>query len=125
MRSGARQCPWPATCGMTLRHRYDDVGLPCRNTTGSPCPTSTYAISLSSTFTRRRSYGSAAEMAGTFTPTLYPTRERSLPQPLLRKRNEARTNGEDLDHIAAGEDEQADRELAVARRRLRLVSRGH
>ena len=32
------QRPRPSRCGMTLRHRYDDVGLPCRNTMGSPAP---------------------------------------------------------------------------------------
>jgi DNA-binding MarR family transcriptional regulator len=32
IRSGARQRARSATCGITLRHRYDEVGLPCRNT---------------------------------------------------------------------------------------------
>ena len=41
MRSGAMQRPNDARCGMTLRHRYDDVGLPCRKTMGLPAPTST------------------------------------------------------------------------------------
>src|SRR5437899_994103 len=63
MRSGARQRPAPSSRAMTLRHRYDDVGLPCRNTIGSPTPTSTQAMWLSSTRSRRRSYQSAAEMA--------------------------------------------------------------
>jgi len=45
IRSGARQRVLPATCGITLRHRYDEAGLPCRNTTGSaPGPESVYAI---------------------------------------------------------------------------------
>src|SRR3990172_6446336 len=61
-RSGARQRPSPATCGITLRQRYDDVGLPWRNTIGSPAPVSTYASSLSSSATRRRGCGSTAEM---------------------------------------------------------------
>jgi hypothetical protein len=30
-----------------FRHRYDGVGLPCRNTMGSPTPTSTWAIAPS------------------------------------------------------------------------------
>ena len=38
------QRPTGATCGMTLRHRYDEVGLPCWNTMGSPSPISTYAM---------------------------------------------------------------------------------
>jgi len=59
-RSGARQRPSAARCGITLRQRYDDVGLPWRNTIGSPVPVSTYASSVSSTRTRRRGWGSAA-----------------------------------------------------------------
>ena len=38
--------------GITLRHRYDEVGLPCRNTTGSPAPTSWKASCLPSTSTK-------------------------------------------------------------------------
>jgi hypothetical protein len=38
-----------------LRQRYDEVGLPCSSTMGSPLPTSTYAISLPRT--RRRCFG--------------------------------------------------------------------
>jgi hypothetical protein len=30
MWSGAMQRPSGCRCGMTLRHRYDEVGLPCR-----------------------------------------------------------------------------------------------
>src|SRR5215471_21079737 len=30
MRSGAMQCAIGATKGMTFRHRYDEVGFPCR-----------------------------------------------------------------------------------------------
>ena len=30
--------------GVMLRHKYDDVGFPWRNTMGSPSPTSSYAI---------------------------------------------------------------------------------
>src|SRR5688500_10615069 len=62
MRSGARQRPEASRCGITLRHRYDDVGLPCRKTMGRPTPISTNAMWLSRTGSRRRSYRSAAEM---------------------------------------------------------------
>ena len=54
IRSGAMQRPRGCTCGNTLRHRYDEVGLPCSSTMGSPSPTSTYAISLPRT--RRRHF---------------------------------------------------------------------
>ena len=41
------QRAWPDTWGMMLRHRYDEVGLPWRNTTvRSPEPASWYAIRL-------------------------------------------------------------------------------
>ena len=40
--------------GNTLRQRYDEVGLPCGSTMGSPCPTSMHAISLPRT--RRRCF---------------------------------------------------------------------
>src|SRR5258705_8332069 len=48
--------------GNTLRQRYDEVGLPCSSTMGSPCPTSTYAISLPRTRRRCFWYGNAAEI---------------------------------------------------------------
>lgn len=32
-----------------MRHRYDDVGFPCRNTTGTPAPDSAYAMNESLT----------------------------------------------------------------------------
>src|SRR5215212_11588059 len=51
-RSGARQRPRSDTCGMMLRHRYDEVGLPCRMTIGSPSPDSTWWIVVSSTRVR-------------------------------------------------------------------------
>src|SRR6266404_6220024 len=54
IRSGAMQRP--RGC------RYDDVGLPCRSTIGSPFPTSTYAISLPRTRRRCFLYGNAAEI---------------------------------------------------------------
>src|SRR5215831_2364106 len=62
IRSGAMQRPRACKCGNTLRQRYDEVGLPCSSTMGSPSPTSTYAISLPST--RRRCFwnGNAAEI---------------------------------------------------------------
>ena len=62
IRSGAMQRPGDCRCGNTLRQRYDDVGLPCRNTMGSPCPTSTNAISRSRTRRRCFWYGRVAEM---------------------------------------------------------------
>src|SRR5205823_3411066 len=49
-------------CGNTLRQRYDEVGLPCSSTMGSPSPTSTYAISLPRTRRRCFWYGNAAEI---------------------------------------------------------------
>jgi len=36
-------------CGNMLRQRYDEVGLPCSKTMGSPSPATTYAISLRGT----------------------------------------------------------------------------
>src|SRR6266498_3838595 len=43
-RSGATQRkPASRTGGITLRHRNDQVGSPCRNTTGAPSPSSTCA----------------------------------------------------------------------------------
>src|SRR5262249_17598131 len=62
IRSGAMQRPSGCRCGSTLRQRYDEVGLPCSSTMGSPCPTSTYAISLPRTRRRRFWYGNAAEI---------------------------------------------------------------
>src|SRR5262249_61024024 len=48
--------------GNSLRKRYDEVGLPCSSTMGSPCPPSTYAISRPSTRRRCFWYGNAAEI---------------------------------------------------------------
>ena len=62
IRSGAMQRPSGCRCGNTLRQRYDEVGLPCSSTMGSPSPTSTYAISLPRTRRRFFLYGNAAEI---------------------------------------------------------------
>src|SRR5215472_16141997 len=62
IRSGAIQRPSGCRCGNTLRQRYDDVGLPWRNTIGSPCPTSTYAMSLSKIRRRFFLYGNAVDI---------------------------------------------------------------
>src|SRR5258707_4562348 len=62
IRSGAMQRPRGCRCGNTLRQRYDDVGLPCSSTLGSPCPTSTYAISRPRIRRRCFWYGNAAEI---------------------------------------------------------------
>src|SRR5712672_1704702 len=62
IRSGAMQRPRGCRCGNTLRHRYDEVGLPCSSTMGLPSPTSTYAISLPRTRRRCFWYGNAAEI---------------------------------------------------------------
>src|SRR5215470_15335309 len=62
IRSGAMQRPSGCRCGNTLRQRYDEVGLPCSSTMGSPSPTSTYAISLPRTRRRCFLYGNAAEI---------------------------------------------------------------
>src|SRR5215475_3903945 len=62
IRSGAMQRPRGCRCGNTLRQRYDEVGLPCSSTIGSPSPTSTYAISLPRTRRRCFWYGNAAEI---------------------------------------------------------------
>src|SRR5262245_18700867 len=56
------QRPRGRKCGNTLRQRYDEVGLPCSSTMGSPSPTSTYAISRPRTRCRRFLYGNAAEI---------------------------------------------------------------
>src|SRR5215813_2516879 len=61
IRSGAMHRPSGWRCGNTLRQRYDEVGLPCSSTMGSPSPTSTYAISLPRTRRRCFWYGNAAE----------------------------------------------------------------
>src|SRR4029077_17678439 len=62
IRSGAMQRPNDCKCGNTLRQRYDEVGLPCSSTMGSPSPTSTYAISLPRTRRRCFLYGNAAKI---------------------------------------------------------------
>src|SRR5215831_14424636 len=62
IRSGAMQRPRGCRCGNTLRHRYDEVGLPCSRTMGSPSPTSTYAIWLPRTRRRFFWYGNAGEI---------------------------------------------------------------
>src|SRR6516165_534182 len=62
IRSGAIQRPSDCRYGNMLRQRYDEVGLPCCNTMGSPSPTSTYAISLPRTCRRFFWYGNAAEI---------------------------------------------------------------
>src|SRR6185436_2472569 len=62
IRSGAMQRPNDCRCGNTLRQRYDEVGLPCSSTIGSPSPTSTYAISRPRTRRRCFLYGNAAEI---------------------------------------------------------------
>jgi hypothetical protein len=56
------QRPRGCKCGNTLRQRYDEVGLPCSSTMGSPSPSSTYAISLPRTRRRFFWYGNAAEI---------------------------------------------------------------
>src|SRR5215469_11113647 len=62
IRSGAMQRPNGSRCGNTLRQRYDEVGLPCNSTMGSPCPNSTYAISLPKTRRRCFWYGNVVEI---------------------------------------------------------------
>src|SRR6266404_3399857 len=62
IRSGAMHRASGATCGIILRHRYDEVGLPCRKTTGSPLPVSAYDIEVPSSSTFLRGCGSAAEI---------------------------------------------------------------
>src|SRR5713101_7421829 len=62
IRSGAMQRPRGCRYGNTLRQRYDEVGLRCSSTMGSPSPTSTYAISLPRTRRRCFWYGNAAEI---------------------------------------------------------------
>src|SRR5215831_8645226 len=62
IRSGAMQRPSGCRCGNTLRQRYEEVGLPCNSTMGSPCPTSTNAISRPRTRRRCFWYGNLAEI---------------------------------------------------------------
>src|SRR5215470_14320911 len=62
IKSGAMQRPRDCRCGNTFRQRYDEVGLPCSSTMGSPSPTSTYAISLPRICRRCFRYGNAAEI---------------------------------------------------------------
>src|SRR6516162_8725559 len=62
IRSGAMQRPRGCRYGNTLRQRYDEVGLPCSSTMGSPSPTSTYAISQPRIRRRCFRYGNAAEI---------------------------------------------------------------
>ncbi len=62
IRSGAMQRPRGCRWGNTLRQRYDEVGLPCSSTMGSPSPTSTYAISRPRTCRRFFWNGNAAEI---------------------------------------------------------------
>src|ERR1019366_6341884 len=62
IRSGARHRALALRCGMMLRHKYDEVGLPCRKTIGSPALVSTQAISVPSTATRFRGCGSLGEI---------------------------------------------------------------
>src|SRR5260370_21401223 len=47
---------------MILRARYDEVGLPWRETTGSPLPVSTYDIEVLRSSSFLRGCGSAAEI---------------------------------------------------------------
>src|SRR5262245_46605019 len=62
IRSGAMQRPSGCRYGNMLRQRYDEVGLPCSNTMGSPSPISAYAISLPRTCRRFFWNGNAAEI---------------------------------------------------------------
>src|SRR5262245_35980570 len=62
IRSGAMHRPSGSKRGNTLRQRYDEVGLPCSSTIGSPSPTSTYAISRPRTRRRCFGYRNAAEI---------------------------------------------------------------
>ena len=60
MRSGAKRRKLVESGLMMFRHRYDEVGLPCRNTMGAPEPTSTCA--MTAPFTRVRFLGRAADV---------------------------------------------------------------
>src|SRR5215470_8382509 len=71
IRSGAMQRPNGSRCGNTLRQRYDEVGLPCSSTMGSPLPTSTYAIWLPRIPRRCFLYGNTAEIILAFPTFLY------------------------------------------------------
>src|SRR5580700_9091679 len=62
MRSGATHRACGERYGMTLRHRYDEVGLPCRKTTGSPEPVSAYEIQVLMSSSFLRGCGSAEEI---------------------------------------------------------------
>src|SRR5215471_21252592 len=62
IRSGAMQRPNGSRYGSTLRQRYDEVGLPCSSTMGSPLPTSTYDICLPRIPRRCFLYGNTAEI---------------------------------------------------------------
>ena len=66
MRSGARHRACGARCGMTLRHRYDEVGLPCSKTIGSPEPASAYEIQVLISSSFLRGCGSVVEIAGRY-----------------------------------------------------------
>src|SRR5262249_6794139 len=75
IRSGAMQRPSGCRYGNMLRQRYDEVGLPCSNTMGSPSPTSTYAISLPRTCRCFFWNGNAAEIlfASDTAETMFPS----------------------------------------------------
>src|SRR5713226_7848597 len=62
MRSGAMHRASGATCGITLRDKYDEVGLPYRKITGSPLPVSAYDIEVPSSSSFLRGYGSVSEI---------------------------------------------------------------
>src|ERR1700722_13348039 len=62
MRSGATHRACGARYGTMLRHKYDEVGLPCRKTTGSPAPVSAYEIQVPMSSSFLRGCGSAAEI---------------------------------------------------------------
>src|SRR5262249_12767457 len=80
IRSGAMQRPRGCRCGNTLRQRYDEVGLPCRSTMGSPAPTSTYAISRPRIRRRCFGYEDAAEIVfASLTSVLFIVRDIAMP----------------------------------------------
>src|ERR1700759_623849 len=101
IRSGAMQRPSGCRCGKTLRQRYDEVGLPCNSTMGSPCPTSTYAISRPRTRRRCFLYGNAAEImfaspvvqSGTATPRVEPPVLRLLVEKFAEKFDDVLASG--------------------------------
>src|SRR5215470_203579 len=90
IRSGAMQRPSGCRYGNTLRQRYDEVGLPCSSTMGSPAPTSTYAISRPRTRRRCFWYGNAAEIMlaspSFFVGAEEHRRPRACPQPSCGQR---------------------------------------